>query len=486
MLVAVVAGQSLDMFKYGQGKSMLMNKQYGQNELLMKKLGYPMMNMYGQKDLLNMDLPYYLQGDLVDSKILTIDELFTTQLFKEYMTLPLFREYIKYPVFQKFIQSVYFQKFWTMPEFKQYFVQPELFYKFVLPIVHLFKYDTTTSFEHEQIVNKNVFPFVADYETEFTVPSTFNYNKDLSLQDGLFYKNILDKIYSHLYNIDETTTVKKIVDPITGEIKMIPFGGIESIFGDKLVKDILLKKFLINKNIDIDHIFGEKLITDLLIKKNVDTDLLKKIILAKGLDIDTTIFGDKLIKEYLLKKNVDVELLKNLLFKKNFDVELVKKLLLNKMIVGDDMITNTMYPQELKEKMMMTKFNPLVARMMYGYNKNFDNMDVMGKLNLFDILAKKDLINNKFQTIDVVDKMNLFDILSKKHLALTDKVILNKILADKINDMEKFGNYETVFPKMIQDVTKYEHIPLTLDQVKPMMGVRTFDKKMMVPEIIKA
>lgn len=435
MLVAVAASQNLDMFKFGQGKSLLMNKQYGQNELLMKKLGYPMldMNMYGQKDLLNKDLPYYLQGDLVDSKILTIDELFTTQLFKEYMSLPLFREYIQYPVFQKFIQSVYFQKFWTIPTFKQYFVQPELFYKFVLPIVQLFKYDTTTmsTLEQQQIVNKNVFPFVADYETEFTVPSTY-YNKDLTLQDGLFYKNILDKIYSHLYNIDETTTVKKIVDPITGEIKMIPFGGIDTIFGDKLVKDVLLKKFLINKNIDIEHIFGDKLIADLLVKKNVDTDLLKKIILAKGLDIDTTIFGDKLSKDMLLKKNVDVELLKTLLFKKNVDVELVKKLLLNKMILGDDMMT-TFYPQELKEKMMMTKFNPLVARMMYGYNKKFDNLDVMGKLNLFDILSKKDLINNKFQNIDVVDKMNLFDILSKKHLALTDKVILNKILADKIN-----------------------------------------------------
>lgn len=52
-----------------------------------------------------------------------------------------------------------------------------------------------------------------------------------------------------------------------------------------------------------------------------------------------------------------------------------------------------------------------------------------------------------------------------------------------LQEIQNFGNYETILPQM--DVTKMERIPLTLEGVKPMMGVRTFDKKVF-PEIIKA
>lgn len=425
MLVAAVAGQSFDFYnKFGQDKSLLMKKLMN-DELMYKKLGYPMVDkslMYGQKDLVN--LPFYLQDEMMDKKIFTIDELYTTELFKEYMTLPLFREYITVPMFQKFVQSIYFQKFWTVPAFKQYFVSPVLFYKYVYPMVQLFKYETTTTTLEQQILNKNVLPFVSGYEQDF-VPTV--YNKDFLLQDGHFYKNLLSKIYSQLYNIDETTNYNKIVDPITGEIKMIPFQGVDTIFGDKLSKDILLKKFLINKKIDLDTIFGDKLIAEILLKKNIDTELLKKIILSKNMDLDTSIFGDKLIKEVLLNKNVDVELLKDLLVKKEFDAELIKMLLINKMIHGDE----KMIPE-----MMMNKMNPMVGRMSFGYNKGFpffNKFDTVEKMNLFDILGKKDLINNKFENIDIVDKMDVFDILSKKDLLIKDKIMLNKILADKVN-----------------------------------------------------
>lgn len=515
MLVAAVAGQSFNMFnKFDQDKSIMMNKFYGQ------KMGYPVVDkyttdFYGQKDLVN--LPSYLQDSLVSKQVLTIDELYNTELFREYLTLPLFKQMIQVPMFQKFVQSIYYQKFWTIPAFKQYFVDPVLFYKYVYPMVQLFKYDTTTTFEQTQIENKNVLPFVSGYERDMYVPTV--YNKDFLLQDGLYYKNLLEKIYSQLYNVDETTMYNKIVDPITGELKTLPttFQGVDTIFGQDLVKDILLKKFFLNNNkIDLESILGDKLITDLIMKKNVDTDLIKKIILSKNVNtIDTTVFG--LNKDLLLSKNVDVELLKNLLFKKNFDIELVKMIVLNK-ILGDD----TVIPQEylLKEKMMMNKINPIVARMMINkmnalpttydkmmeipttynkfeiptynkmeiptttFDKTFDNLDIMKKMNIFDILNKKDLIyNNQFDKINMMN--NVFGILSKKDLAINDKITLNKILADKINEIDNFGTYETVYPKMVDDVTKFERVPLTLDAVKPMMGVRTFDKKV-IPEMIKA
>jgi hypothetical protein len=190
-----------------------------------------------------------------------------------------------------------------------------------------------------------------------------------------------------------------------------------------------------------------------MLTKNIDTEVLKKILLSQKLD---TVFGDKLHMNKLIMKNVDVDFLKTLLTKTG-DVELIKMIMLQKLI-GQDL--TTMIPQEyLKEKM-----SPMVARMTYGmnYNKGFP---LETKMNLFNIMGKK--------PIDEIEKMNFFDILTKKDLAIKDKMVLNKILLQKANEIENFGTYETI-PKM--DVTKFERVPLTLEGVKPMMGVRTFDK----------
>jgi len=120
----------------------------------------------------------------------------------------------------------------------------------------------------------------------------------------------------------------------------------------------------------------------------------------------------------------------------------------------------------LREKMM--KMNPMVARMMYGYNKlpifnKFETIDTLDKnMNMFDMInMKKDLIKDDFLPIAL-----------KKELLLKDKIMYNKIFNDKVAEIENFGTYETI-PKMVDFTT-------------PMMGVRTFEKKMFPETYIKA
>lgn len=449
LLVAAVSGQSMDLMKFQKEKELFKFNRPMMSELLLKKLGYPTEKTYFGD---NTDMPIYLQEELLNKQVLTIDELYQTELFREYLALPLFREYIQYPAFQKYVQSVYFQKFWQVPTFKQYFLNPIYFYKYIQPLVTLFKteftFPTTTVYGddlikgRDMIVNKNVFPFVTGFERDLLkkdnlfVPTL--YNEDLKA------KYLLTKIYSHLYNIPEEKhflTKKMIVDPITGEYKYInekyntfpvdttTFKNFDTtVFGDKIHYPVM------------DTIYGaDKLNKDVLIKKL----LLNKMIKDETYKtMDSNIFGeDKLVKEALLKK-----------------------LILNKMIKDETM--KTMIPEEfiLREKMM--KMNPMVARMMYGYNKlpvynKFETVETMDKdMNMFDMInLKKDLIKEEFLPMAL-----------KKELK--DKIMYNKIFNDKVNEMNTFETYE--------------HIPKVVDFTTPMMGVRNFEKKMFPETIIKA
>jgi hypothetical protein len=462
LLVAAVAGQStMDILKLNKEKALL-NKFDSpiMSELLLKKLGYPTeKTMFGDK--VDVDMPLYLQDELMDKKVLNIEELMSHPLFREYINLPLFHQYIEYPAFQKFVTSVYFQKFWQIPAFKQYFLNPVFFYKYIYPIVNLFKTDITIPTSvygddlikgSDMIVNKNVFPFVTGFEGDLLKEKLFvptMYNEELKLKNNFHLKSLLVKIYSHLFNIPEEL-IKEHFLTEKFNYPVDTFKTFDSIYGDKLNKDVLLKKLLLNKMIvgdkTFDSIYGDKLNKDVLLKKL----LLNKMMLGEKINypfdsmktMDSTIFEDKLTKDVLLKK-----------------------LLLNKMILGDKTF-KTVLPEEyiLREKMM--KMNPLVSRMMYGDNKlpifnKFETIDNLEKMNMFDINMKKDLIKDEFLPIAL-----------KKELLLKDKILYNKIFNDKVQEINTFGTYET--------------LPKVVDFTTPMMGVRTFDKKFFPETIIKA
>jgi len=452
LLVAAVAGQStMDILKFKQEKALL-NKfdRPIMSELLLKKLGYPMEKTMTYGD--NVEMPLYLQEELLEKKVLHLEEIMEHPLFREYMSLPLFREYWTYPAFQKYVTSIYFQKFWHIPTFKQYFLNPVYFYKYIYPIVNLFKTEMTmptTVYGDElikgsdMIVNKNVFPFGTGFERDLLKDKLFvptYYNEDLKHKDTLHAKYLVAKIYAHLHNIPEELVKEHFLNkytttyPVDHTYKTFD----STIFGDKIHYPVDSYKTFDST------IFGDKIHYPVASYKTFDSTMFGDKIhypVDSYKTMDSTMYGDKLVKEALLKK-----------------------MILNKMMHGDDTF-KTVLPEEyiMREKMM--KMNPMVARMMYGYNKlpvynKYETVDTVDKMHMFDTInMKKELIKDEL----IKDEL-------KKELMLKDKILYNKYFNNK--EMNTFGTYETV--------------PKVVDFTTPMMGVRTFDKKMFPETMIKA
>lgn len=216
-LVASVAARSLDLktLNLAKEQSLVSTPVVSDDLLLKEQLINQKQNLVGQENFLDTTvLPVdktvggIYDYSVVGDRVLSIEELYTTQLFKEYLQIPLFRQYIQYPSFQRFVQSVYFQKFWTIPTYKTYFFNPVLFYKYVYPIVQLFNTEInipTTAYGQEEDVlglktlvdnvllkNKNVFPYAYN---RFALPSAgLPFTTETTN-----YKFLLDKLYKNLY-----------------------------------------------------------------------------------------------------------------------------------------------------------------------------------------------------------------------------------------------------------------------------------------------
>jgi hypothetical protein len=211
------------------------NKLYDQvyYKNLLEKIYNPLYTTSTDGD--NVEVPTYFQDEILDKQVLSIEELYTTELFREYMNLPLFRQFWNYPMFQRYVASIYFQRFWQVPTFKQYFVNPVLFYKYIYPMVTIFKYDTTT-YNYGDM-----------------------YNKENKVYDQVYYKNLLDKVYNHLY----TTSTYGDIDTIK-----TPF---ETIYGDKFAKDDLYKKMMYKK-MYTPEVYGEE---NMMVPRTTTTDMYK-------------------------------------------------------------------------------------------------------------------------------------------------------------------------------------------------------------------
>jgi len=485
LLVASVASMDMDLLKFNKEKSLYKFDRPVYNEMMLKqKLGYPVEKtmIYGD----NVEVPTYLQDEILNKNVvLGLEEIVMTPLFREYMTLPLFRQYWSYPMFQRFVASIYFQRFWEIPAFQQYFLSPVLFYKYVYPLVTVFKYETNTMtstygdlFKGDFVGTKNVLPYVYGQRdlvntNKFFYPTIYNNNQDF--QDQVYYKALLEKMYNHLYTINKPVNKffedKYPVETLFGEQLIKP---VDTIFGDKLIKNNF--ESIYGEDKLIKNIYGEQLFNvygDKLIKNIYGDKLFKNIFgdkLFKNLDtiygedkLIKNIYGDKLINNF---ETIYGDKLDTIYGDKLVKDALLKKMLLKKMMpeLINEETYKTILPEEmLREKyttMMPTmyKYNPLVARMMYGKRfpmiNNFETEKMM--------LNKKDLIDQDILPLylEKLEKERLFN----------DKLQFNKIFDNEIE-----------IPKMM-DVTKFERVPIT--QGMPTMGVRTFNKfEKFVPEI---
>lgn len=118
---------------------------------------------------------FYNKGIYDVDRVYTIEELYQTELFREYLNIPLFRQYIQYPSFQRFVSSAYFQKFWTIPTYRTYFRNPVLFYKYIVPLVQLF---------HSEY---NTLPYTYQYGQQDV------YKRDQEYPYG-YFKNLIDNV----------------------------------------------------------------------------------------------------------------------------------------------------------------------------------------------------------------------------------------------------------------------------------------------------
>jgi hypothetical protein len=300
LLVAAAAAQSFD-YKYNTEhmlKKLLREKELT-GDLVEKKFG-------GIRDLemypRGIDMP--ITGRV--NTIVSIEELYNTELFQEYLNIPLFRYFlVQHPIaFKRYLESPLFQKFfWTHPiVFKQYFKNPVLFYKYIVPQVEIYSVDVNTDvldrdtvfdrdveygvdtpfvghnkwnlfnkynmfnknhkfttykpIKHllEKLVLRNMFPLMDNTEEIYpeiqgeVYPWNMHHNTDL-----IKYKYILDKIYNHLYNkrpVTEVMTDVKVVEPtkVIDENVIIPENRMMNRMIDTVdMKDLVLKKLLLNK-----------------------------------------------------------------------------------------------------------------------------------------------------------------------------------------------------------------------------------------------
>jgi hypothetical protein len=354
LLVASVAAGPLSLLQ----KEQLLKLQ--EKALLDGKFGGKLGEIRGlplttyETERVNLPLVERLAGDRMNT-IYTIEELYTTELFREYLAIPLFRQYMQYPVFQQYVASPLFQQFWATRQFQQYFRNPVLFYKYIYPQIQALKVeieqvrgvdtefvrpidrvtrDNVNFFDYFrgiQGLNKNrfvdvereVLPYTTGFNTKYYGQQRFDIN-------NVNYKYLLEKIYRDLL-LNKTpmteviTDVKvlpknverqQIIDTITreptmnfdnikivdGQIVRVQETPLNKIVKDELVKEELIKEDLIKNKLVKDELLKEELIKDDLYKNTLFKDDLVKDTLYKDLLIKDDLYKNAILKKLYLNK----------------------------------------------------------------------------------------------------------------------------------------------------------------------------------------
>lgn len=419
-------------------------------------------------------------GERVNN-VYTIEELYTTELFREYMQIPLFREYLQYPVFQQYVASPLFQQFWGKIQFQQYFRNPVLFYKYIYPQIQALKetqvytneyvrpiardnVDVLDYFRGIQGLNKNrfvdverrAFPLVSEYPTQrFYGEQRFDIN-------NVNYKYLLEKIVKDLL-LTKTPVTEIVTDVKVMPKKELNFDNIKIVDGQivrvpevfpRIVKDELVKEELKEKMIK-DELVKEELIKDDLYKNTLNKDLIKDDL------VKDTLFKDDLIKDTLYKDAI----LKKMYLNKIFGKKVFGDKIFGDKIFADDMYMNTKTMPLNQEYEIIRRNSPAgmfkingEQEMMYPtmYEQMYNTKYGKNMLNK-NIFLNKFLEGEKMITPTVYNR-DLFTYTQQP------KEFLTTLGQDKMyNTM-----YNTMLNKDAKDLY-YTEIPKTFEQDKPMM-----------------
>jgi hypothetical protein len=479
--------------------------------LLKEKLGNQ--QMMGYK---NLDMDRVFRGQQIN--ILSLEELVSHPLLKEYMQFPLFVQlWEDHPVaFKRYVESPVFQQFWQVPEFQMYFRNVYYFNKYIVPQV--------------QMISQSVYPStegIFNYERTTPKYTPFVYNKyqpmynreyptyGQNVYSGLNNKYLLEKMYNHLnmnnkvgQDVTETftnikmlptgqvqeQTVGKIVDPITGEEKItvgdfklvdnkiVPVDTLnfnkyqmDKIFGHHNIKDVETIKDVLLKNIIVNKIFGEKKtfspeVYQTVFDKEMTPEIYSNIFHSKKISPEMeNIFGTQKV----LSPEVYESLFDNnkVMFsnKKNVITPQVYE-----MLVGNK--KNIMMTPELLETVFGKKIHtPEVYGTLFG-EQTTDNINDFYKYKIEEPLVhmeNKMMMNPLLSRMLKNKKMNQFNMKNK----MIQKIQAGKMIEEiQKEQLMKELIKDTEIPKMME-TEKYQHIPLTY--VKPSFGsiLNQFEEK---------
>ncbi|OXA50182.1 uncharacterized protein LOC110854001 [Folsomia candida] len=314
--------------------------------LLSSSYDYPTQSYYGDDDVES-----WTQRRVT---ILSLEELVSTPLFREYLQIPLFRQfYEQYPtVFRRYVESPLFQQFWTVPQFQMYFRNPIFFYKYIVPQV--------------QIIAQNV-PYTSEgdfynydkYNTGYSYDK-YNTGYNYDVQDyvntprhygqrDITVEEYLNKIFGH--GIDRTSTyVPRSVFPYaygksypTFDRYSSPIFAGRQYYGDnavnyKFLLDKIYKTLFVNKptvgevtqvrtdvkvapahkEIVVEPVTGESKVVyepTKIVDVKVDEKIIPSSEYHHTTDVEDVIVKESLLKRLLITKRITPELysiLKNL------------------------------------------------------------------------------------------------------------------------------------------------------------------------------
>jgi hypothetical protein len=446
LLVACVAGQSMDLMdlvKFQRPNHRRSSLSTVEDLLLKEKLGRRNVmdinnrdSIYDVEDIMS---PTSVFGGRVGG-VLSLEELVSQPLFREYLQIPLFRQfYEEHPiVFRRYVESALFQKFWTVPQFQMYFRNPVFFYKYIVPQVKLITelvVPSTTEgiydYESTPSTRFNPYSMYPRVNREWSVPmSSVNrmgqFENIPTTTNTHYYKYLLEKMMNHM-NLNKMGENRRDMFETLTDVKMLPTGEIkEQTFG-KIVDPITRRE-----RITVGDV------------KLVD----EKIVPVEGMDFPrtTTTFGgiegmNKIFGHHNTQSIKDI---------------LLKHIILNK-IFGDkkQVITPSVYKTLFGDNKEM--LIPEMYNMMFNHHKNVLTPEIMENIlgenkhvftpEVFDTLfdTKKTFTPEIFDTVFGEDKKQiltpeLVEILFKGNKHVLTPRVLEAIFGKKVYTPEVYGN----------------------------------------------
>ncbi|ODM86555.1 hypothetical protein Ocin01_20127, partial [Orchesella cincta] len=367
-LVASVAARSLDLDTLRLAKERtLLQREIGPTPPVEKTVVGDVIDRVlpvEQKQLLVDGQEQLLRGIYDVDRVLTFEEIYNTELFREYLTIPLFREYIKYPVFQS--TSTHLSN--SSPASTPFHTNTNNKLMDKMCMVNKTSFGRQ-SYDDLIVRNKNVLPYVYGQQQQDVISRRYEVptfaGQYYPTTQGVNYKFLLEKLIKNLY----------VNQPTVGDVTQVKTD---------------VKVFPTTQKVVIEPITGERKIVEE--PKVVDVKVNEQIIpveqvVAQQLPIERQLTREQLIREQLIREQLPVERQLTLCERQQFPVvdtverQLIREQLL-KDLVKEKYLTPEVYQTIARDIPTIVRDIPTVTRDIPTYTRDITRE---GRQTLFDI-----------------------------------------------------------------------------------------------------